>query len=147
MAYKRKPEHAQLIERRKKARKVREARTRNFNEKLRVEGFTKMLASLGGSYDDRTQAVHDAKKLVKLHDVIRICRTRHEIDLTRSEFVYETRELVTVKQMLFERYWKYNIEECLRRAQYLANYHGNDELSRRIGDVLTWGRQRGEEEK
>ena len=106
-----------------------------------------MLASLGGSYDDRTQAVHDAKKLVKLHDVIRICRTRHEIDLTRSEFVYETRELVTVKQMLFERYWKYNIEECLRRAQYLANYQGNDELSRRIGDVLKWGRQRGEEEK
>ena len=144
-AYKRKPEHARLIEQRKKARKVRESRTRNFNEKLRVEGFTKMLASLGGSYDDRTQAVHDAKKLVKLHDVIRICRTRHVIDLTKSEFVQETREVVTVEQMLFERYWKYNIEECLGRAQYLANYHGNSELSRRIGELLKWEKLQREE--
>ena len=114
---------------------------------MRVEGFAKMLVSLGGPYDDRTQAVHDAKKLVKLHDVLRVRRTRHVIDLTRSKFVHETRELITVKQMLFERYWKYSIEECLRRAQYLADYHGNDELSRRIGELLKWGRRRREEEK
>lgn len=106
-----------------------------------------MLVSLGGPYDDRTQGVHDAKKLVKLHDVIRICRTRHVIDLARSEFVQETRELVTVEQMLFERYWKYNIEECLQRAQYLAIYHGDDKLSCRIGEVLKWRRRRREEGK
>ena len=106
-----------------------------------------MLVSLEGPYDDRKQAVHDAKKLVKLHDVLRVCRTRHVIDFTKSEFVYETRELLTVKQMLFEKSWKYNIKECLLRAQYIANYHGDDELSQRIGEVREWGMRRREERK